>query len=102
MTIERHSAWAALARADGATRQLPLMDALRSANMAALEGTAWGWMVVNVAPTMEEAAAHNRELKRRIKTRMERRHEANREADGDGHGGVSDAGVQETAPDGED
>lgn len=69
MNVTLETAWAAEARADGATRQTPLLDALRMNNLTLLSGEARAWQIVAVLPTMEAAAGHNREFKRAWKSR---------------------------------
>lgn len=49
---------------DGATRQIPLLRALRLNNDQASVGELREWSIVNVFATPEEAQAHNRRLKR--------------------------------------
>lgn len=75
MNVSLSTAWAAEARADGATRQTLLLDALRMNNLHVMNGELRPWQVVGVFPTMEDAQAHNRELKRAAGRRRDREEE---------------------------
>ena len=80
MQLEKSTAWAAEVRPrDGATRQIPLLRALRLNNDAASVGELREWTIVNVFGTAEEAQEHNRRLRR---TMMFRRH--GQDTDGQG------------------
>lgn len=72
MNVSLSTAWAAEARADGATRQTLLLDALRMNNLNVMSGELRPWCIVGVFATMEEAMAHNRELKRAVNRRRKR------------------------------
>lgn len=67
MNVALQAAWCEEARADGATRQRMLVDALRDANAAVLRGEPPVWFVVMVAGSIEECQEHGRRMKRRLK-----------------------------------
>jgi hypothetical protein len=69
MNLTLETAWAAEARTDGATRQTPLLDALRMNNLTLLGCEARTWQIVAVLPTMEAAMSHNLDFKRAWKSR---------------------------------
>jgi hypothetical protein len=72
MNVRLSTAWAAEARADGSTRQTPLLQALKDNNADVLNGLKREWLIVGVFESMERAMAHNRELKAEFKRWRER------------------------------